>query len=285
MENRRFWGIIIILILIIGLFSAIYVSVLGFPGDQEKKNQEKQFEKHFQLTDSQMPGVNYVNLNLITNASGVAVNFQNDSKLLYNITFSGNNNTPAPKIEYHKVGNVLFVNLTYNTGSSQIILGNRCIYNSTLDAKVGGYNINLANRSRIDNLNANIKYAGGGVVNIADTSFNNLNLGVNLGGFSIMSNQLDMLKSGKINSNIQIGGAAFQIKPEEKIGIKIIGTVDLGGITFEPTGYEVIQNKTNKIDIQTTKYNQKPVKLVINSNIGLGGININMFPLFIPMQT
>ncbi|WP_048187879.1 hypothetical protein [Methanobacterium paludis] len=64
--------------------------------------------------------------------------------------------------------------MALDSGSARVILGNRCTYNGTLNSKVGGYSIFLTNSSKVDNLNATIKYLGGGTLFLGDTSFKNM---------------------------------------------------------------------------------------------------------------
>ncbi len=260
----------------------VIMTLLGFvifaSGCISEEKQE--ITKQYKLLDSQMAGINYVNFNFTSNAGGFGVSFQNKSDLIYDITFERDKNSKEPSITYNKKGDVLNVNIVLDSGSANVILGNRCTYNGTFDTKAGGFSLMLANDSKVDVFNTTIKYAGGGMVNIADTSFNHLDMNVNTGGFMIQSDKLGIKKDGSISTGVEIGGVTVQLKPVDKIGIKIKGTVDLGGIAIEPTGFEVIKNNTTFLDAQTKNYNKKAVKLQIESTVGLGGINMNMMPIF-----
>jgi hypothetical protein len=122
------------------------------------------------------------------------------------------------------------------------------------------------------------------MLNIVDTSFNKLNMNVNLGGFTIQGENSNIKKSGIISTNVQIGGVNAIIRPKNDVGIKIRATTDLGGFSFEPSGFEVIKNDTTALDIQTVGYNNQNIKLQVDNVIGLGGMNINMFSIPLPTQ-
>ena len=281
MENRRLWGIIIIAVLIAAFCTAIYATAFGVVNNQKQEKQT--ITNNYTLTDAQMAGVNYVNFNFEGNATGVGVVFKNSSDTLYNITTKRDNNSKEPEVTYTRQGDVLNVNMKLDSGSADVVLGNRCTYNGTLNSKVGGYSVILTNGSNVDNFNGTIKYIGGGMVYLGDTSFNHMDMNVNTGGFMIQGVNPKIKTNGSIATNVQIGGVTINLKPSNT-GLKIMGMVDLGGNTFEPDAFDVIQNSTNLLDMQTKGYNDQPVKLQINNTIGLGGLNVNTFMMPFPMN-
>jgi hypothetical protein len=280
MESRRFWGIIIIIILIAAFCTAVYATAFKFGMDQSKE--VKKITNNYTLTDAQLAGVNYVNFNFNGNTTGVDVSFQNKSDSLYDISVERNNNSKEPNLTYSQQGDVLNVNMNLDSGSAKVVMGNRCTYNGTLQTRLGGFSMRLNNNSKVDTINSTIKYLGGGFLALGDTSFKNLNLNVNAGGFMIQSLKSGPQTSGTISTNVQMGGTTIQIRKNDSVGYKIAGTVDFGGIAFDPANFDIIQNQTNLVELNTPSYQDKPVKININNTVGLGGLNINMFMTFIP---
>jgi hypothetical protein len=281
METKKILGIIIIMVLLAAIITAIYITAFG---NVQQENDRTQIKNSYKLTNAEMQGINYVNINLISNTSSVDISFQNNSDSIYDITVNRDNNSKEPSVTYNKQGNILNVNILLDSGSTRLVLGNKHTYNGTFDTKVGGFSASLTNDSKIDNFSTNIKYIGGGMLNIVDTSFNKLNMNVNLGGFTIQGENSNIKKSGIISTNVQIGGVNAIIRPKNDVGIKIRATTDLGGFSFEPSGFEVIKNDTTTLDIQTVGYNNQNIKLQVDNVIGLGGMNINMFSIPLPTQ-
>lgn len=281
METKRILGIIIIVVLLAAIITAVYITAFG---NAQQENDRNQIKNSYKLTNAEMRGINYVNINLISNTSGVDISFQNNSDSIYDITVNRDINSKEPSVTYNKQGNVLNVNIILDSGSTRLVLGNKHTYNGTFDTKVGGFSASLTNDSKIDNFSTNIKYIGGGMLNIVDTSFNKLNMNVNLGGFTIQGENSNIKKSGIVSTNVQIGGINAIIRPKDDVGIKIRAITDLGGFSFEPSGFEVIKNDTTTLDIQTVGYNNKTIKLQVDNVIGLGGMNINMFSIPFPTQ-
>jgi len=284
MESKRFWGIVLIVVLVVAFCTAVYITAFGYPemaGEQEKV---KKLTKEYKLLDSQMKGINYVNLNFTSNAGGYGISFQNKSDSIYDITIQQDENSKPASLTYNKVGDVLYVNANMDSGSAKVVLGNRCPSNGTFDTKTGGISIIMTNDSNVDTLSSNIKYAGGGMVFVGDTTFNELNLNVNTGGFIIQGEKPNIKKNGAISTQVQLGGVTIQISPNDKTGVKINNIFDIGGVGFEPADFEIINNTTNSMDIQTKGFDNKAVKLQINNIVGLGGININMMMFMPPMS-
>jgi len=169
-----------------------------------------------------------------------------------------------------------------DSGSADIALGNRCTYNVDLESKVGGFSLYLNNNAKIDNLNTTIKYIGGGMLLLGDTTFNNINMNLNMGGFMIQTLSDKLQSSGTINTNVEIGGVTMQLQPSDNLGFKVKGTFDLGGLAFNPEEFNVLTNNTTTTEIETPDYNTKPTQIQMESTVGLGGININMF--YMPME-
>jgi hypothetical protein len=282
MENTRIWGLIIVVLLVLSLAIALFSMAGGTATQSQKK--ENMITSNYTLTDAQVSGVNRVNIHYAGNASSFGLRFNNQSENLYNISVQRGKGVSAPNITYTKNGDVLDVNVTMDQGSADIILGNRATYNGNFETKVGGYNIYLGNNSKVENITANIKYVGGGILVLGDTTFQKIDMNVNTGGFIITSLPNKTINSGNITANTQIGGVNLQLAPSDQLGVKINGTVDLGGFNFNPQAFNIITNSSNQINIESTNFNNKQSKLQIETNIGMGGININQFNFF-PINT
>lgn len=279
MENKNIWGLIILIILLLSLVAALYNIII--PDRTSAK--EQLITNNYTLTDAQMTGINRVNINFTGNMTGMGVRFLNKSDTLYDLSIKRDEGSAEPNVTYSRNGDVLNVNISMDSGSVDLALGNRCTYNGTLQSKIGGFGILLGNQSKIENLNTSIKYIGGGMLRLEDTSFKKIDLNANLGGFLIQSQNSGINSSGNITSNVQIGGITIQIEPTEKIGVKFKGAVDLGGISFAPGAFNIIQNSTTIAELESKDFNNKTVKIQIESNVGLGGINLNMFFMPLPM--
>lgn len=276
MESKRFWGIVVIVILVAAFCTAVYITAFGYPGVAGEQERVKELTREYELLDSQLSGVNYVNLNFTSNSGGYSVSFQNKSDSLYDITIHQDKNSTPASLTYNKVGDVLYVNANMDSGSADVILGNRCTYNGTFDTKAGGISIIMANNSKVDTFSTNIKYVGGGMVLIGDTAFNQINLNANMGGFLIRGERPNIRQNGAISTGVQLGGVTIQVLPDDKTGLRINNLFDIGGVNFEPANFEIINNTTNSMDIQTKGFDNKTIKLQINNTVGLGGVNINM---------
>ncbi|NYB52347.1 MAG: hypothetical protein HVN35_07320 [Methanobacteriaceae archaeon] len=276
MKTIRILGIVIILVLIFSLLAAANHMIAGPQG------KEKTISNNYTLNDAQIAGINRVNINFQGNTSGIGVKFQNKSENLYDISIEREENSREPSVTYTRNGDVLDVNLLLDSGSASIALGNRCTYNTNLQTKVGGFGLYLDNNGKLDNVNTSIKYVGGGTVVLGNSTFNRMDLSVNLGGFAVQVLPEKFSSTGTIHTNIQIGGVNLQIQPASNLGYQVKGTVDLGGLIFEPNNFNVLVNNTTNTVIESKDYSKKSSKLQIESTVGLGGVNINMF--YMPLE-
>lgn len=278
METLRIVGILILLVMLLSLVAAAYSMVMA-PQNQK----EQTISTNYTLSDAQMQGVNRVNLNYKGNTTGLGVRFNNQSDNLYNITIDRDKGSKEPNVTYTRNGDVLEVNVTLDDGSADIKLGNRCTYNTTAETKIGGFGIILDNQAKMDNLNLTLKYAGGGMLLLGDATFNRMDLNNNLGGFMIKTFSDRVKSNGTINTNIQIGGVILQLPTADNVGYKVKGTTDIGGVMIEPQGFNVLVNNTTNTEIETKDYQSKSIKIEIVNIIGLGSLNINLYPMPIEM--
>ncbi|MCC7550015.1 MAG: hypothetical protein KO316_00785 [Methanobacterium sp.] len=280
METKRIWGLIILVVLVLSLVAAAYSIIVG--PQLESQDDKQTITTNYTLTDAQMTGINRVNVKFNGNTTGANVKFQNKSDNLYNITIEREQGSAEPTVTYTQSGDVLNVDISLDSGSADIALGNRCTYNADLESKVGGFGLYLNNQGKMDNLNTTIKYIGGGILLLGDTTFNDINMNINMGGVMIQTLSDKLKSSGTINTNVQIGGVTMQLQPSDNLGFKVKGTYDLGGFTFNPDEFNVLSNNTTTTEIETPDYNNKSAQIQMESTVGLGGININMF--YMPME-
>jgi hypothetical protein len=184
-----------------------------------------------------------------------------------------------PNITYTQNGDVLDVNITMDQGNADIVLGNRATYNGNFLTKVGGYGIYLSNNSKVGNISANVQYTGGGMLVIGNTTFQSVDMSVNTGGFMVNTLPGNNI-NGTVTMNVMMGGTNIQVQPNDNTGVKVKGTADMGGFNFDPKNFNVLTNTNTQLDLESTNYNNTSSKLLIENNIGLGGVNLNTFNFF-----
>jgi flagellar basal body-associated protein FliL len=121
METKRILGIIIIVVLLAAIITAVYITAFG---NAQQENNRNQITSSYKLTNAEIQGINYVNINLISNTSGVDISFQNNSDSIYDITVNRDNNSKDPTVTYNKQGYVLNVNIILDSESTTLVLGN-----------------------------------------------------------------------------------------------------------------------------------------------------------------
>lgn len=261
MDRMNIAGAVLLIVLV-----AAFIVASAAPLLQPK---DKEAAQNFTLNSSEVSGVRYVNVNLESNASDVELEFTNTSERVYTVETQRNSTGPVPGVKHAVNGENLNLNITMDTGTARIILSNKYIYNITIRTKTGGLMVVLANDSRIENLNSTIQYAGGGTVLIGNSTFRNASFRVNTGGFYIADLHQNLRASGNLSTDVTIGGTALAISPENVL--RITGSVDYGGIAFEPAGLRVIRNSTSYLELEGSG------KIGIINRVGLGGVNVGVF--------
>ncbi|WP_432703742.1 hypothetical protein ACRERI_08775 [Methanothermobacter thermautotrophicus] len=261
MDRMNIAGAVLLIILVAAFIVASAASLL--PGADEAVTE------NFTLNSSEVSGVRYVNVNLESNASGVDLEFTNTSERVYTVETERSPSTPEALVNHTVNDENLNLNITMDTASARILLSNRYIYNITLRTRTGGFRVVLANDSRIENLNLTIQYAGGGTVLIGNSTFRNASFNVNTGGFYIADMHQNLRASGNMSTNVTMGGTSLAISPANIL--RITGSVDYGGIAFEPAGFRVIRNSTNYLELEGSG------KIGIINTVGLGGLNVGVF--------
>ncbi|MGB9838384.1 hypothetical protein [Methanothermobacter sp.] len=261
MDRMDIAGAVLLVILVVAFITASAASLLP--------RGEEDVAENFTLNPAEASGVRSVNVNLESNASGVELEFTNTSDRIYTVETERSSGTQRPVVNHTVNGENLNLNITLDTGSARILLSNRYIYNITLKTRTGGFRIVLSNDSRIENFNSTIQYAGGGTVLIGNSTFRNASFYVNTGGFYIADMDQNVRATGNISTEVTIGGISLAVSPENIL--RITGSVDYGGIGFEPAGFKVIKNSTTYLQLQGSG------KLEITDRVGLGGIDVGVF--------
>ncbi|BAW31028.1 MAG TPA: hypothetical protein PLO64_04410 [Methanothermobacter sp.] len=275
MNAEKFFSIIIIIVLVAAFLTAAAAPLF-------KPKDEKAVTDTFTLNESQVSGIKYVNINVESNSSGVAIEFKNTTGSVYSIETERNVGAAKPTVNYTVEGDTLNIDMKLDEGSATVLLSNKYTYNVTTNSKIGGVALILGNDSKIDSINSTIQYAGGGLLIVDKTAFKNISMQVNTGGFYIAVDP-EFKGGGSIIANVTMGGVT--VAPmDPSLPIKLIASVDLGGITFKPSGFNVIKNTTNYLEMQTKSYGSSSDKLEIISGVGLGGVNIGTFQMQIQPQ-
>ncbi|MBE2900701.1 hypothetical protein DNK57_07860 [Methanothermobacter thermautotrophicus] len=261
MDRMNIAGAVLLIILVAAFIVASAASLLPRSDEAVTEN--------FTLNSSEVSGVRYVNVNLESNASGVDLEFTNTSGSVYTVETERSSGSPRPMVNHTVNGENLNLNITMDTASARIMLSNGYIYNITLKTRTGGFRVVLANDSRIENLNLTIQYAGGGTVLIGNSTFRNASFNVNTGGFYIADLHQNLRASGNMSTNVTMGGTSLAISPDNIL--RITGSVDYGGIAFEPAGFRVIRNSTGYLELEGSG------KIDIINRVGLGGVNVGVF--------
>ncbi len=273
MESRKILDILILIIMIAAFLTAA-VSSAWQPG------KEKEVIENHTLAENQVSGIKNVNIDMESNGAGYFIGFSNNTSSVYDIQTVRSPDSPKPRINYTRNGDTLNIKMKMENGSARIILSNKYLYNVSMKSKVGGFALLLSNNSKIDTLNSNIQYAGGGSLVLGNTTFNQINLNVNSGGFYIMGAEPQL--NGSINATVNIGGITLDVSSLRNQSIKIVSGVDMGGITFKPEGFKILKNTTNFVEIQTLSYEGSKTRLDIRCNVGVGGVSINIFSMPYP---
>lgn len=268
MDRTDIAGAIILIVLIAGFIVASTASLLP------KTQEEATVSENFTLNSAEVSGVKYVNVNMESNTSGAYIGFADNADSVYMISTKTDPGDAKPAVNYTVDGETLNLNVKMDAGDARILLSNRYTYNITLRSKVGGVTMVLANNSRVDTINSTIQYAGGGTVLLGNTSFRNASFNVNTGGFYIADLDQSVRPTGNMSTQVMVGGTSITLFPA--YAIRITGSVDYGGIGFEPQGFRVLRNSTSYLEMETPSYGSSAGLQIIN-RVGLGGINVGVF--------
>lgn len=264
MNGGKIVGILIILVIIasIGIVSYDAVSNTISPRNvSEVIFNEGQLNQTVLEENSTNTSLENVNVNINKKTGGVIILFA-DSPNIYNVTSEVGNSTT--NVTNSQENSTLNVNIESESSDEVIVLSNKYNYNISGHIVAGGVAVNIANKSKVDNINMNLT-SGGLTLDLKDGTLNNVSSHITAGGLNING-----LPSGvtTIRSTIEIGGVNVQLN--EPVA-HIFSNVDVGGLN--PGDYQTVSDnefKGNNFDIS-------PNKLVLYSNIDLGGVNTQNF--------
>lgn len=272
MRARLTIGGTVIAILFVGMIYA-FISLIIYNPELSKQGN---VITEYTLAGTQVPGVDYINLNITIKAGGLAVSFTGNSNMVYRLRFKQGENEAEPLVKHARVDNKLLVNVLAENSQLEAMFGNRYTYNGTLKVEVGVLSTALSEHSNVDSFNFIVAYAGGLSLEILeDASFNHLSLKANMGGVRLRVNAPSLRRSGSISARVEVGGFFIERISVGNLGVRLAAFTDIGRIALNPAGFEVIKEAETTCEIRTSNYLTAPARLDINISVGLGGAVIN----------
>ena len=272
MNARKIVGILILVILILSLVVVCANAILSNE-DHNNKAQFSQVLKDNELQSLSEEDENYdydssegiteVNLNIKQKTGGVRILFAKDTNNVYNITSTKKDSKMSVTKSVN--GSTLNVNVNAKDSETTIVLSTKYRYNITGAMTAGGLQGDLDN-SRIDTLNFNI-VMGGINLNLTNTThLDKFNSNITMGGINIIGNGQF---GTNMNTNVDIGG--INIESSNPIVLAKVN-VNLGGAQ----GSNNYQTSTDgqHTEIKGNQYDSADNKLLINSNIEIGGLSV-----------
>ncbi|MGQ9469200.1 MAG: hypothetical protein ACUVTD_05165 [Nitrososphaerales archaeon] len=277
--NTIIGGIIIAILLASVIFAFASPIILG---PLIRFEEEPKVTRTYSFTSDDAPGVDYINLNFTVKAGGIAVNFTDDSNLIYRFVFEQESGVVKPYIENVTAGNKLLVNVFAESGDVGVTFGNQFIYNGTLKLGVGGITAKLSKDANLEFFNLIVMYAGGVSVEIYDNaSFDRLDIKANTGGIRLYVNSVNLERNSSISAEVEVGGIITDsLLLGSDLGCRLKGFADIGGIALNTVDFEKIKETFNEVEIRSNNYLTAPTRLEIEIFLGLGGAIISQQPSF-----
>jgi len=276
-------GGIVIAILLLGV---VYVAVSPmFPIALVEEKKEAEVMAEYALNSTQLPGVDYVELNVAIKTGGVDIVFVDDSDLIYKFVLGQDEDSTEPSVVYTQLDDKLLVEVSAGSGSIEATFGNHPVYSGVVNVGAGGISIALSEHANVGTLNLTVTYAGGISSEILDgASFDRLNLKTNVGGVMLQVDVPTLERSSSISSDVEVGGVMVQsLSTGPDVGLRLWALADIGGIALNPEGFEVVKQTLTECEIVTSNYAEAATKLDIAITTGLGGTAINQsFPGALP---
>lgn len=271
MNGNKKLGILILVLLVLSL---VIVSVgTALSNTNHNKINYKLTFKDDQLnslvnnsSDEETGGENItdININIKQKTGGVRILFAKDTDNVYNIT--GVKDKKSKTTVTNSVnGSTLNVNIDSKNKETTLVLSTKYRYNITGDMTAGGLQGNLAN-SRIDSLNYNIVLGGINLNMTNTTHLDKFNSNVTLGGINIKGNGQF---GTAMDLNVDIGG--INVKSYNPV-VLAKSNINLGGANGA-NGYTKVTNGSYN-EIKGKQYDSAPNKMIISSNIEIGGLSI-----------
>ena len=271
MNGNKIFGIIIIIALILSVALAGYSAVNKVvENDDDAKVVQTQFvmdESELNKTgleDTVNGTISTVNLNINQKTGGTQIEFADDTTAVYTITANDDATSTATNVTAQQDESTLNVNIESNSSDNKIVLSNKYNYNISGNFVAGGFEANLNNNSKVDDMNINATL-GGITLNLNDGTLNTLNSHITTGGLNIMG---EPNGETAINSEIEIGGVNLQLTQPVA---DIFTNIEVGGIN--PGDYQKVSDNEYK----GNEFDSSENKLIINNTIRLGGVNTQSF--------
>jgi hypothetical protein len=218
----------------------------------------------------------FVMLNVTVKFGSVSMTFTNDPNVIIKAEFQHKVNTTV--LDANAVTGdpeSLQINLFGDSGMLNLTLGNSCQYGGNANMRFGGAALDINQYGNLSQLDVNIKYAGGIVLNVTSgASFEKLGLTVEIGGVVANIDTQELAKSGRIETDITMGGVFLAVQVDTtKVGASLEADVDTGGITVNHSDFQG-QGSTTHYSGRTTGYAEATNKLDIQATIGAGGLTL-----------
>lgn len=272
MKTRLIIGGTVFAILLVGMTYAFILPIIHCAEVSQQANAITEYT----LDSTQVPTVDYINLNITIKTGGLAVTFTNNSDKIYRLRFKQDENEAEPLVKHVIVDSKLFVDVLAENGELEATFGNRYMYNGTLKVEVGVLSTVLSEHSSVDRFNFIVAYAGGLSLEILeDASFNHLSLRATVGGVRLRVNAPSLRRSGSISARVEVGGFFIERISVGNLGVKLAAFTDIGRIALNPAGFEVLKEAETACEIRTSNYLNAQSRLDINISVGLGLAVIN----------
>ncbi len=265
MEGRKILGVIIIiaLILSIGLVSYSAVTKQFSPKDKNVNTIENildESELNTTLLENSTDGnITTINLNIYQKTGGSKISFADNTTTIYNITSTTKKNA-STNVTTEVDGDTLTVNIESNDSDNKIVLSNKYRYNINDEFVAGAFDATLDNNAEVDNMEIH-GTLGGVNIKFNDGSLNSSDIKITTGGLNIRG---EPKGQSTIASEIEIGGVNLALS---KPVADIFTNIDVGGTN--PGKYQKVSDNEYK----GTDFDASGNKLIITSNIRVGGVN------------
>jgi hypothetical protein len=215
----------------------------------------------------------FVNENITVKFGAVSVTFSNQPDLVFAAAFERDVNASELEVNYAASGDqALQVNLYGASGQLNITLGNSCVYNGSIELRLGGVLMELDQYASIGKLAVHVAYIGGMSVKIkTGASFEQLDLSMDIGGLQLSVDASQLSSSGVVDADMTIGGFSMGINVDRsQVGVSVDATVDTGGLSVNLPDFVGPVSSTS-CSVKTVGYSGAAERLDIKASVGLGG--------------
>jgi hypothetical protein len=220
--------------------------------------------------------VAFVMLNVTVKFGSVSMTFTNDPSIVMKAAFQHKVNTSGLDANAVAVDSESSqINLFGDAGMLNLTLGSSCQYGGSADMRFGGAALDINQYGNLSQLDVNIKYAGGIVLNVTSgASFERLGLTVEIGGVVASIDTQDLGRSCRIETDITMGGVFLAVQVNTaNVGASLEADVDTGSITVNHIDFQG-QGSATHYSGRTTGYADATNKLDIQATMGAGGLTL-----------